>query len=131
MIPLLDDSARVIGDVLVGEVSIGWPMAVVRADEAATVIGKSAILDLSLLESPAGLPVAIPERDPSSATGISVHEASITSGVLVGAFAMVLDDAVVGEGSIVAAGAVVTPRTVIPQFLCPRFAGQGRARDDA
>ncbi len=110
----IDDSARVIGDVLVGEGVSIWPMAVVRADEAATVIGKgSAILDLSLLESPAGLPVAIGEGSIIS-HGAIVHGASIASGVLVGAGAMVLDDAVVGEGSIVAAGAVVTPRTVIP-----------------
>jgi carbonic anhydrase/acetyltransferase-like protein (isoleucine patch superfamily) len=104
----------VIGDVLVAEGVSIWPMAVVRADAAGTVIGRrSAILDLALLESPAGSPVTIGVGSIIS-HGAVVHGASIASGVLVGIGAIVLDDAVVGEGSIVAAGAVVTPRTVIP-----------------
>lgn len=110
----IDPSARVIGDVLVAQGVSIWPMAVVRADEAGTVIGKgSAILDLCLLESPAGSPVTIGSGAIIS-HGAIVHGARIASGVLVGAGAMVLDDAVVGEGSIIAAGALVTPRTVIP-----------------
>jgi carbonic anhydrase/acetyltransferase-like protein (isoleucine patch superfamily) len=104
----------VIGDVVVAEGVSIWPMAVVRADEAPTVIGKcSAILDLCLLESPAGSPVIIGEGSVVS-HGAVVHGANIAAAVLVGAGAIVLDDAVVGEGSIVGAGTVVTPRTVIP-----------------
>lgn len=110
----IDHSARVIGDVLVAQGVSIWPMAVVRADEASTVIAEgSAILDLCLLESPAGSPVTIGSGSVIS-HGAIVHGARIASGVLVGAGAIVLDDAVVGEGSIVAAGALVTPRTVIP-----------------
>lgn len=110
----IDHSARLVGDVVVGQGVSIWPMAVVRADEAPTVIGKgSAILDLALLESPAGSPVTIGEGSVIS-HGAIVHGAHIASAVLLGAGAIVLDDAVVGEGSIVAAGAVVTPRTVVP-----------------
>jgi len=110
----IDHSARVIGDVVVAEGASIWPLAVVRADEAGTVIGKrAAILDLSLLESPAGSPVTIGDGSVIS-HGAIVHGADIASGVLIGAGAIVLDDAVIGEGSIVAAGAVVTPRTVVP-----------------
>jgi carbonic anhydrase/acetyltransferase-like protein (isoleucine patch superfamily) len=110
----VDDSARVIGDVTIGEGVSIWPMAVIRADEAGVVIREgSAILDLCLLESPAGSPVTIGEGSVIS-HGAIVHGASIASGVLVGAGAIVLDDAVVCEGSIIGAGAVVTPRAVIP-----------------
>lgn len=110
----IDHSARLVGDVVVAQAASIWPMAVVRADEAPTVIGKgSAILDLALLESPAGSPVTIGEGSVIS-HGAIVHGAHIAPGVLLGAGAIVLDDAVVGEGSIVAAGAVVTPRTVVP-----------------
>ncbi len=110
----IHDSARVIGHVVVGEGASIWPMAVVRADEARTVIGKgAAVLDLSLLESPAGSPITIGQGSIVS-HGAIVHGARIGSGVLVGAGAIVLDDAVLAEGSIIAAGAVVTPRMVVP-----------------
>lgn len=110
----IDASARVVGDVLVGDGVSIWPMAVLRADEAKTVIGSgSALLDMSLVESPEGSPTTVGEGSIIS-HGAIIHGARIGSGVLVGAGAIVLDDVVVGEGSIIAAGTIVTPRTIIP-----------------
>jgi len=110
----IDLSARVIGDVLIEEGVSIWPMAVLRADDAPTIIRRrSAVLDHCLLESPEGSPATVGEASIIS-HGAIIHGAAVGPGVLVGVGAIVLDNAVVGAGSIIAAGAIVTPRTVIP-----------------
>lgn len=110
----VDLSARVIGDVRLEEGVSIWPMAVLRADDSPTVIGRhSAVLDQCLIESPEGSPATVGEFSIIS-HGAIIHGAVVGPGVLVGVGAIVLDHAIVGAGSIIAAGAIVTPRTVIP-----------------
>lgn len=118
--PVIDDSAfvdvsaRLIGDlVLAREVSI-WPMAVLRADSAAIVMGeRSAVLDLALVEAPAGHPVLIGDRTIIS-HGAIIHGATIQPDTLIGIGAVVLDGAEIGSGSIIGANALVTGGTKIP-----------------
>jgi carbonic anhydrase/acetyltransferase-like protein (isoleucine patch superfamily) len=110
----VDDSARIIGDVVVEEGATIWPMAVLRADSSPVRIGRcAAVLDLCLLEAPEGHPVHVEEESLVS-HGAIVHGARICRGALVGIGAIVLDGAVVGPGAIVGAASVVTAGTSIP-----------------
>ncbi len=110
----VDRSARIIGRVTLEQGSSIWPGAVLRAYEATISVGRdSAILDLCLVEAPAGHPVRI---EPGSIVshGACVHGATIKRGALIGIGAIVLDGAVVGEGALVGAGALVPPGMEIP-----------------
>ena len=111
----VDVSARLIGDIRIGDGASVWPMAVLRADAAGIFIGRrAAVLDQALLESPEGCPVVI-EDEALVSHGVTVHGARIASHALVGIGAIILDGAVVGSGSIVGAGSLVTGGTRIPE----------------
>lgn len=110
----VDISARLIGRVTIGQGVTVWPGAVLRADDEEIRVGEgSAILDMSLLEAPAGHPVVV---EPGSLVShmACLHGAVVKTGALVGIGAIVLDGAVVGEGSLVGAGALVPPGMEVP-----------------
>lgn len=110
----IDPTARLIGRVELEKGASVWPGAVLRADEEAIKIGRgSAVLDLCLVEAPAGAPVIVDDGALISHQAC-LHGASVHSGALVGIGAIVLDGAVVGSGSLVGAGAVVPPGMAIP-----------------
>jgi carbonic anhydrase/acetyltransferase-like protein (isoleucine patch superfamily) len=110
----VDISARLIGKVEIGEKASIWPGAILRADEAGIVIGAgSAVLDLALLESPAGKPVIVAEKALISHQ-VCLHGARVETGALIGIGAIVLDKAVIGAGALVGAGAVVPPGMEVP-----------------
>lgn len=110
----IDQSARVIGDVVISEGSSVWPMAVIRADSASVLIEKhTAVLDQCLIEAPEDSPVSIGEGSLVS-HGVIVHGAIVGPGVLFGIGSIILDNVTIGEGSIVSAGSIVTSRTAIP-----------------
>lgn len=105
----VDLSARVIGGVTIEEGANIWPMAVLRADSADIHIGRNAaILDLALIEAPAGHPVTIEEGAIISHRAV-IHGARIQGNVLVGIGAIILDGAIIFSGSIIGAGCVVPP----------------------
>ena len=109
----VDPSARLIGDIELGAQASVWPGAVLRADAAGIVVGRrSAVLDLCLIESPAGRPVIIGENALISHK-VCLHGARVEDGALVGIGAIVLDGATIGAGALVGAGAVVTPGTTV------------------
>ncbi len=110
----VDVSARLIGRVTLASGVSVWPGAVLRADDEAIFVGDgSAILDLSLLEAPAGRPVVV---EPGALVShmVCLHGAVVKKGALVGIGAIVLDGAVVGAGSMVGAGALVPPGMEVP-----------------
>ena len=110
----VDPSVRLIGRVSLAAGTSVWPGAVLRADEEEIVVEEgSAVLDLSLLESPGGHPVRVAPGALISHK-VCLHGAVVQSGALVGIGAIVLDGAVVGEGAIVGAGAVVPPGMEVP-----------------
>jgi len=110
----VDPSARLIGRVHLAEGAMVWPGAVLRADDEAIEVGRgSAVLDLCLLEAPAGRPVIV-EPGALVSHQVCLHGATVRSGALVGIGAIVLDGAVVGAGALVGAGAVVPPRMEVP-----------------
>ncbi|HIJ17954.1 MAG TPA: gamma carbonic anhydrase family protein [Thermoplasmata archaeon] len=110
----VDESALLIGDVVLrGRASV-WPCALLRADDDTVEVGEgSAVMDMAFLEAPKGRPVKI-GRDCLVSHGARLHGCVVEDGVLIGIGAIVLDRAVIGKGSIVAAGSVVPPGREIP-----------------
>jgi carbonic anhydrase/acetyltransferase-like protein (isoleucine patch superfamily) len=110
----IEETAVVIGDVVLGEGSSVWFHAVVRGDVASIRIGSGTnIQDLSVLHVRQGKPLQIGD-DVTVGHRAVLHACRVSDRVLVGIGAIVLDDAQIGEEAIVGAGAVVTPGTVIP-----------------
>jgi carbonic anhydrase/acetyltransferase-like protein (isoleucine patch superfamily) len=108
------DTARVIGNVNLGdEVSI-WFGAVLRGDGDKISIGnRSNIQDNATIHVDPGFPVEIGEEC-IIGHGAVVHGAKISNNVLIGIHATVLNGAKIGSYSIIAAGALVTEGMVIP-----------------
>lgn len=105
----VDESAVVIGDVVVESDASVWPNTTLRGDRQQIVVGERAnVQDNAVLHEDA-------ELRESATVGHSaiVHGATVAAGALVGMNAVVLDDAYVGEEAIVAAGSVVTEGTEI------------------
>jgi carbonic anhydrase/acetyltransferase-like protein (isoleucine patch superfamily) len=108
------DTARVIGNITLGdEVSI-WFGAVLRGDGDKISIGnRSNIQDNATVHVDPGFPVEIGEEC-IIGHGAVVHGAKISNNVLIGIHATVLNGAQIGSYSIVAAGALVTEGMIIP-----------------
>ncbi|MCJ7732414.1 gamma carbonic anhydrase family protein [Candidatus Bathyarchaeota archaeon] len=105
----------VIGDVTLGEDVNVWTNAVIRGDDDTVVIGaRTTVLEGCLIEAPTGNPVEIGE-DVIISHGATVHGARIEDGCIVGIGAIVLDNAKIGSRSIIGSGALVSPRTEIPE----------------
>jgi len=110
----IDPSARLIGRIEIQAGASVWPGAVLRADEDRIVLGPgSAVLDLALLEAPAGKPVIVGQEALISHQ-VCLHGARVEAGALVGIGAIVLDRAVIGAGALIGAGAVVPPGLEVP-----------------
>jgi len=111
----VDLSAQVIGDVVLGENSSVWMNAVVRGDVNSIRIGaNSNIQDCAVLH---GMRYVYPVHVGDWVTighNATVHGCTLEDAVLVGMGSTILNDARIGEGSIIAAGAVIPEHTVIP-----------------
>jgi carbonic anhydrase/acetyltransferase-like protein (isoleucine patch superfamily) len=111
----VDPSSRVMGDVTLRSGASVWPLAVLRADSEAIIIGEnSAILDKALIEAPMGHRVLV-EEEVIISHGAILHGCTIQRGALIGIGTIVLDGAEVGRDSIIASGSVVPPGTRIPE----------------
>jgi len=109
----VDESAIVIGDVVIGEGSSVWPGAVIRGDSGPTRIGKRAsIQDNSVLH---GGVLDIGD-DVTIGHGAVIEARRIGNNVLVGINVTVLDDAEIGDFCLIAAGAVVREGARIPPY---------------
>lgn len=107
-------SATIIGEVTLGEESSVFYGAVLRGDRDAITLGaRSNLQDNVVVHCDAGAPVVI-GRGVSVGHGAVIHGCTIEDGCLIGMSATVLNRAVVGRESLVAAGSVVLEDTVIP-----------------
>jgi carbonic anhydrase/acetyltransferase-like protein (isoleucine patch superfamily) len=111
----IDSSAQIIGDVILGEQASVWMNAVVRGDVNSIRIGaKSNVQDCAVLHGMRHLyPVLVGEMV-TIGHNATVHGCVLEDFVLVGIGATILNNARIGEGSIIAAGAVIPEQTVIP-----------------
>ena len=111
----VDVSAQVIGDVEMGEQASIWMNAVVRGDVNSIRIGaKSNVQDCAVLHGMRYVyPVVVGEMV-TIGHNATVHGCVIEDAVLVGIGAVILNNARIGEGSILAAGTVIPEQAVIP-----------------
>lgn len=109
-------TATVIGDVTLGaEVSI-WFGAVLRGDSDKISVGaRSNIQDNAVIHCDPNDPAIIGEEC-IIGHGAIVHGAKLANNVLVGMNATVLNNAEIGEFSIIGANALVTAGTTIPPY---------------
>lgn len=117
---LVVQSSCVIGDVEIGERSSIWFNTTIRGDQMPIRIGShSNVQDNSVVHvttdvsgTTIGDYVTIGHR-------VIVHACTIGNRVLVGMGSIVLDLAVIEDDVLLAAGSLVTPRTVLPSgWLC-------------
>jgi len=112
----IDDSAVVIGDVVIGEHSSVWPTTVIRGDVNHIRIGEcSNIQDGSVLhvtapqaDNPAGFPLIIGHNVTVGHRAI-LHACTIGDSCLIGMGATVLDGAILEDRVLLAAGSLVAP----------------------
>jgi carbonic anhydrase/acetyltransferase-like protein (isoleucine patch superfamily) len=111
----IQQSAQVIGDVHIGEQSSVWFNAVVRGDVCYIRIGARVNIqdNATIHVFSGGIPTIIGEGV-SIAHNAVAHACTIGAFTLVGMGAIILDGAEIGEECLIAAGAVVSPRSKIP-----------------
>ena len=111
----VDLSAQVIGDVELGENASVWMNAVLRGDVNAIRVGaNSNVQDCAVLHGMRDeYPVIVGEWV-TIGHNATVHGCVMEDAVLIGMGATILNDARIGEGSIIAAGAVIAEHMIIP-----------------
>ena len=124
----LADTAAIIGDVTVGRDCSIWFGAVLRGDVNKITVGDRVnIQDGVVVHTLYQRSVTEIGDDVSIGHNANIHGARIESRCLIGMGVTVLDHAVVGTGSIVAANSLVLSRTVIePGSVYAGQTGEGR-----
>jgi len=107
-------TAYVGGDVVLGEGCSVWHHVTIRGDVSSICLGRRVnVQDGAVIHTRRGVPLGI-EDDVSIGHRAVVHCRRVGAGTLIGIGAVVLDDAEIGRDCLVAAGAVVTPGTIVP-----------------
>ena len=126
----VDDSAQLIGEVVLGENSSVWMNAVLRGDVNAIHIGENSnVQDCSVLHGMKDI-FAVSVGDwVTVAHSVTLHGCSIGHRCLIGMGAVILNNARVGEGSIIAAGTLIPENTTVePHSLWMGVPGQFRRK---
>ena len=111
----VDETAVVIGDVVIGSESSVWFNAVIRGDVHYIRIGhRTNVQDLSLLHVTHDTHPLILGDDITIGHHVVLHGCTIHHRVLVGMGTIIMDGAVIEEDCIVGAGSLVTERTHVP-----------------
>ena len=111
----VDPSAQVIGDVHLGEEASIWCNCTVRGDIHYIRIGdRSNVQDNSVIHVQNGTRPTILENEVTVGHSVTLHGCYVERGGLIGIGAILLDDVRIGELSLVAAGSLVSPGTIIP-----------------
>jgi gamma-carbonic anhydrase len=111
---LLAPGAAIVGDVRLGKDVSFWYGSVARGDLATVIVGdRSNIQDGSVMHVADNSPCVV-GADVVVGHRVMLHACRVEDACLIGMQATLLDDCVIGEGSIVGAGSLVTQRTVIP-----------------
>jgi len=112
----VDDSAQVIGDVVIGPDSGIWPLVTIRGDVNKITIGaRSNVQDNSCLHvthdgpySPGGMALVIGD-DVTIGHSVILHACTIGNRVMVGMGSIVMDKVVIEDEVLLAAGSLVSP----------------------
>jgi carbonic anhydrase/acetyltransferase-like protein (isoleucine patch superfamily) len=110
----IDPTARVFGNVRVGEGASLWPYVVIRAESGHVSIGPfSNVQDHVMIHIGYAAPTEIGAYC-SIAHRVVLHGCTLGDNCLVGIGATIMDGAVIGENSIVAGHAFVREGTIVP-----------------
>ena len=108
------ENAAIIGDVVIGNDCSIWYSTVLRGDVNSIRIGNGVnIQDGSVLHTLYEKSTIEIGDNVSVGHNVTIHGAHIKDYALIGMGATLLDNAVIGEGAIVAAGSLVLSNTVI------------------
>lgn len=112
---VIEETAVIVGDVVLGEEASVWFHSVVRGDVHYIRIGsRTNVQDLCMLHVTHDTHPLIVGDDVTIGHHVVLHGCTIKDRVLIGMGAIIMDGAVIGEDSVVGAGALVTERTVVP-----------------
>ena len=119
----VDQSAQVIGDVVIGAESSVWMNVVIRGDvNAIRIGGRTNIQDLTMVHVMRETHPTLIGDEVTIGHSAVIHGTTIEDRVLIGMAAVLLNGVHVGHDSIVAAGTLLTEGTHIP----PRSLVMGR-----
>lgn len=108
------ENAVVVGEVTMGDHCTVWFNAVVRGDVHSITIGNNTnIQDGAVIHCTYLKAKTVIGNNVSIAHNAVVHGCTVEDNVLIGIGAIILDDAVIGANSVIAAGAVVLPGTKV------------------
>src|SRR5581483_6173257 len=111
----IEETAVIIGDVVIGERSSVWFHTVVRGDVHYIRIGdRTNVQDLCMLHVTHDTHPLVIGHDVTIGHRVVLHGCTVQDRVLIGMGAVIMDGAVIGEDSVVGAGALVTEGTVVP-----------------
>jgi len=111
----IEDTAVVIGDVVMGEDCSVWFNAVIRGDvNYIRIGGRTNVQDLCMLHVTHDTHPLIIGHEVTIGHSAILHGCTINDRVLVGMGAVIMDGAVIGKDSVVGAGALVVEGTVVP-----------------
>jgi carbonic anhydrase/acetyltransferase-like protein (isoleucine patch superfamily) len=111
----VEPSAQVIGDVHLGEEASIWCNCTVRGDMYYIRIGdRSNVQDNSVIHVRTGSHPTILEEEVTVGHSVTLHGCYVERGCLIGIGSILLDDVRIGTMSLVAAGSLVSPGTIIP-----------------
>ena len=110
----LADNAVVIGDVIIGKESSVWFNTVIRGDVNSIIIGNSVnIQDGVIVHCTYQKTKTIIGDNVSIGHNAIIHGCEIRNNVLIGMGAIIMDNVIIEENSIIAAGAVLTKGTYV------------------
>ena len=110
----VDESAQIIGDVVLGEHASVWMNAVVRGDVYAIRIGAySNVQDCSVLHGMKEKYGVTLGEYVTVGHSVTLHGCTIEDRCLIGMGAIILNGARIGAGSIIAAGTLIPEKTVV------------------
>lgn len=108
------ETADIIGDVRIAAGGNIWYNATLRGDVSYISIGKNSnVQDNCCLHVDYDVPTILGDNV-TVGHGAIIHAATVEDNCLIGMGAIVLDYALIGQGSIIGAGAVVPPNMVVP-----------------
>jgi carbonic anhydrase/acetyltransferase-like protein (isoleucine patch superfamily) len=126
----VDDSAQIIGDVVLSEHASIWMNAVLRGDVHSIRVGAhSNIQDCSVLHGMKEQYGVFIGDYVTVGHSVTLHGCTIGDRCLIGMGSIILNGAVIGAGSIIAAGTLIPEKTVVePGSLWMGSPGQFRRK---
>ena len=109
------EDVNVIGDVEIGEDASIWFGSVLRGDVSYIRIGaRTNIQDMTMIHVSSTFGPTIIEDEVTVGHRVTLHGCYVERQCLIGMGAIVMDEARIGEQTIIGAGSLVSPGTIIP-----------------